>query len=1720
MEYVDKCNDCDEQQNCKNDAKNEPCRCLLRSGVLDNSNLNVFGHYGPANDCSTLGKLCAHSSSFAVVCNAVYDPSGSVLSCGDESFNSCAECSLIKGTGVTVGQLECAVGGALNCVKNHICGSGCQGGQVGCIENGACRNGDSNIIVGNGYCGVFNGNDNVGCGHCELAVCYCNLFTGGSAIGGGVNLDYSGVTGLVGNGNVNFSTCSCICLVGGCIAVGVYVVVAAVSNTVELDLFDAGHQHVQGQVGESYVATGGGVGPNVTGLCGINGVLKVCKCAVSPFSNGLGVRSYTILADVEAYGNGGFGIVDPEQVDILAEVSNDGVLAEPIPTGLVFEALRNKACKGLSKRVLVVCIICYGVGLGLVELTVYIVVNVVNRSLNVVLSGNVLAGHYKGEVAFANLLAVDIGFCIIITDNAGYVYCSFNGFAFCIPAITGESDVCNAACNNLVVGAVQVSCGIVVEAVLVNKGNGGEVRSNEGNHAVFEGNILTNDHLILLGVVFNVNVSLCVVLGLACERQGDFNVLAKGVTQGLAVAKQSELICLCAAVCSKVSVGCQAVGEYNCLSGRQGCKEVCSQGYFLSLCCSRGKNERSSTGDNSCHEVSVRSGELEGEFKRLGRSYKVVPVVIEVNNNRVSSNFKVIEVFYVDRLISFVVSLLDDDNNLDIASDNSGVIYEIIVGSKSVTVKDQFADFGGQSVVLENSVNCGGDLRLGCTQKRAVFNVLNGRFIINNVAFFILYNNGDGVLSVRIDGLFGLFGSGLLGSGLFRSGLLGSGSFGLGAFGSGLLGSGAFRLGAFGSGFFGSGGIFFDFAFNSSLNYDVLSGHIVNNIAGSNVYPTLSVCIVCIVEHLGEVGAYGKESVENNNTVVILISYAIEIANVNGNVKAGGHLCGIFHNHIEREVEQLVELFVACGYSGYARADNVNYLCKCLFDNFSCIKGNALCKYKAGVACIEIHEAVVSNNCANSGSEEAVNNADCIALYKVVNAVCVFCLVNNCGVEVCKRIGGSCCCLEKVLHIEIVTCNCSELIDNVVNGVIEVAVNLCGQTVGDLNAGNVFKLFYKYFKGRNGCECIYKVLCFEVVGEVIAGNSFYVRKENLCIAGGKSLAIYFAKECGIYCFKNSNDLFKSELLCECYKVIGLCCVSCKNLILKSVHFGIGGICQSFESEAENTCELSGNVNFCYELAVGQANVAHLIEQNRKLCCCCTDHVGACSENKVEVDNLGLFYFAIEVGDLEACGEQLAAVVNVCKLVESRNEIFESIDQACRLELQEAIIVLRGDCNTVDLNFGDGLLHGCKNAECLNEIVLDIEHTVEFFCYVNTGGENNLCELLNVNLVNERANVDSLNQTLCIDNLGDNAIAKNVHSDALNVKGVNKSLEVGYVFEYGLVAANCLDNCIGADSIDSCIVILEASNNVCRRNKVAVESSGDLSLDNLSLNEVSVAVSCSDCIYADNAVSNQLLNGDNAVVEQSFSIQNFVNYVVNKNLFGEAVSVGIDKCFKSILVYVLVGQVSIANNGLDVGKICSILNVDAVELYSLVEINDFKKLCGSEIQSKIHQLFGVIIDKSIGINVLECLFDILCADIVCKDFNVLNVGLQIHILEQADKTVGIYASEKFIGIYASKKRFCVDIANNRLNKIDDLLFGEHSQDLRLGQNITQASAGGHAFDQSLNVAVLDVGQESLRVYGNGNVGRRYVFDLLLVGVHVQPIFSQRTERHYCQNSDDS
>ena len=1672
MEYVNECDECQEQQNCKHDANDNPCGYGLRSSVLDDSNLNVLRHYGPANNLCALGKLCVHCFNFGVVCNTVYNPSGSVLSSSDECINLCKECSLIHSANVTVGQFECAVSGALNCVKNHFCTCGLESGQVSCVENGTCGNGNSNIIVGYSYGSVFNGDNNVGCRHCELTVNYCNFIANGCAIGGFINLDDCGVTGLVSCGNIDFGSCGSICLISGCIAVGVYVVVAVVSNTVEVNFTAACNEHSESEVGQSHVTVEGVVGPNVAGFNTVDGRFEVCKSAISPNSNGVFVRFYEFSTNIEVYGNLGYSIIYPEEGDVLAELSENSVFAEPFPTGLVCITIGNIAQNGLNKCFFIVSIVFYCVLESLIglELTVYIVVNIVNRCLCIVLSGNRLTGHCEGKVTIcigscceligvgcANKQCLEV---FVTEDSSVDVQLCGNGFALCVPTfICNTFDVCNTVGSGSI--GFEVRLGIIDETILVNESNSGEVRSVECNHSVFNGNACNC-------ISINVNKGLFVVAGLACERKNELNTVAKAIDCIYAIKS-----CLDGFFAVGIVFTIELISEGYGITGcciNEGCKHCIGDSYLLCACFCSGKNEILALSLNLGQEC-LRKFEAQSVCIIIPVLFNDYYVIVAFNLNVYKAVNLNLGLFGNFGFVGFFVFLCCNIcNNIDVAVNGDFAIKCYVNPFNAVGI----TGFLGV-LLLENLVSSGfPNSFIECNNCACLntFNHRNGYF----KALAVLYDQVNIVV----------------------------------------LNFGVCNLGG------GFGGGFVFNVFNSRLYNDVLGGHLVNDITGCNIYPTFRTFEVGVIQHLGKVGSYRKESIENNNTVVILKGYTVEIGYLNGYIKAGGHVSGFFENHIQCDLEHFVELFFASSYCRYARSNNVNCLSECLLHKCSCIKGNALCKYKGCIACIEVHEAVVSNNGTNSGVQETVNNADSIALYKVVNAACVLCLINNSVVEVCEGIGGSSCCLEQIFHIKVVTNNLCELVDNVVNGVVKITVNLCGQMVGDFNTGNAFKFFYEYIKGGNGCEGVNEILYFELVGNVLAGNSFNIGDENLGIARGKRLVVCLAEECRINCLENSNDLFKSQFLCECNKVIGLSLVSCKNLILDDIHFGAGGICQRFESDAENACEFSGNSNISYQLAICKIDVANLAEQNGEFCCCCTDHVGACSKNKVEVDFLGLFNLTLEVGDCEACGKQLAAVIDVCELGKGGNKIFESVDQSCGLKLQESFSVLSSNSSTINLNFGDGLLHSCKDIECLNHVGLEIQHAIKLLCYVNTGSINNLNKLLNVNLAYKCTNVDSLNQAFCIDHLGDNAITDNTLSNSLNIKCGDELLKIGDVLkvENSLIAANCINNRINTNSIDCCGVTIKACNDICGNDETVVESSGNLILNNVNLNKVSIAVVNCKCIYTDNVVCNQFLNSDNTVIEQALSICYFVAKVCTENFYSETLSVIANESFQSILIDVFVRQISIADNSLDVAKVCSSLNVNAFELYSLVDVNDLEELLGSEIQSEIHQRCGVILNESLGIDVFDCLIDIFFIDVVHQNIDVLNVGLQIHILEQADETFGIYASEQLVSVNASEKCFGVNITDDILGKIDNLFFGKNCQNFCLSQNVAKTAIYGQTFNQSLDVAVLNVGQESLRVNGNSNVGRRYVFNLLFVGFYVQPVFSQRTERQNCQNSDDS
>ena len=481
MEYVNENDECKQQQNNKYDANDEPCGYALGSGVLDNSNLNVIGHFGPANDLCALGELCVHCFNLRVVCNAVYDPSGSILSSGHEVCCFCLECSLIQIAGVTIGQYEVSLRVALNLVKNHVGAlSNLESGQIGCVKNGVCGNSNSNVLVlNNNFLVTVNNNDNVGSRHLEGAVGYCNFANGSLAISGGVNLNDSGVTGLVSGGNSDDGVENSVGRVSGYLTVGVYVIVTSIKYTLKGKSVLVCNDICQSQAGQSNTISGG---PNVAGNLAIDVKLESCETVILlPFTDVdlIGI-SYSNTVNFEVYSNLGCCIVYTEEVNVLAEVAYNSILVEPIPTVCSCVTLNVKildACNKLSLLGIGV-IVCNGILYGLVEVTVYIIVNVVNSRLNNVLGSNSLAGHVELEGSGGVLCTVNFGCNIFITGSTDHVQYYGNLFALCVPTFTANN--IGVTIRNFVF-VFQISFGSVLELILVNNGNGGEVRSVESN---------------------------------------------------------------------------------------------------------------------------------------------------------------------------------------------------------------------------------------------------------------------------------------------------------------------------------------------------------------------------------------------------------------------------------------------------------------------------------------------------------------------------------------------------------------------------------------------------------------------------------------------------------------------------------------------------------------------------------------------------------------------------------------------------------------------------------------------------------------------------------------------------------------------------------------------------------------------------------------------------------------------------------------------------------------------------------------------------------------------------------------------------------------------------------------------------------------------------------------------------------------------------------------
>ena len=1772
MENVNQCDESDEQENCKNDANDQPCG--VGCGVFKESNLYVIRNLCPA--C----KLCAlrqvsKSLCLGFVCNTVYNIGNNcIFSCLNVCLYLSQECAFIYrlGESVLVSENSGTVISANNTYENEICGSCGEladvvaGNEVG-SQNVTCGNGNNNgvnvtvcagllvavlIGVSDGVSGVTENFDhNVGCGHCELAVNNLDQIALLSTVDGLVNLEGSGIAGLAGDGdNVAFG---CNNLINGYVTVYKDVVLLFYLSTVEVE-GTCGDEIAERVISKSLavIKVSPGVAAKViqNELC-----LEVYKQGVTPCCNGLGVslcRRGVTAALVEVYSDLGFVEIDPEQTEGLGAESIFVDSISAIPEPVAFEC----ACGNNGEQGVYVGLGEDGVGYGqsILNFAVYVVVDVVVFCGQVSGNGYGFSRHREG----VSELGIVKHYLIIYKTcrNNGLVdYKVANGFAGSIVKLAvkgydsslGKYSVCRSRFNNVLV----VEC----YAVLIHKSNGGEVRSVECNGVLgyFE-SIVFSGQLFAIEVNKGLNAVSTI---LACEGQNDCNgcaILKFTNVSRLAVIVEGEFVGLC-------TLGCICLGSVGktdlfnvyvqsiCIVNEK-CKHLFVKSYLLCICYVCGQNERV----KGCKEILFKA-EVEC-FNALILD-DLVPILGE-NNGELTINTVIVDLeinvcYEVADLNSCLCCILVKRNgNVYGQVTLNGVLEDCIIPCVGVCVAEK----------------CIYVAKLGVQTSCCVVEV--GEIFTK----LLSVENGDG--------------SGLVGNDL------------------------AVNNGNDGNGVFG-------YALNVSLKNDISLRHYGYVCAGLSIHPAIEAFNAGVINHFGEVGACGKESGEEYLAVLIYEINTVEVVYVNGNVKAGVNGGAVTDENVQSLVYKGIELG---SKAGLVFAKQAEYSVHTLFKNNLCIKGNALFEYEGGVAAVEVHQAVVCDNRTNSGSHQTVCNLNSVALNKVVNAACVFYLINYCGVEVCKRIGGGCSLLKQILQIKFITEVCSNLFENVINGVIEITVDSVGQTVGDLNAGNVFKLLYEYFEGGDFSECIDKVLCFEVVGEVIACYSFNVCKQNLCIARCENLVVNLTEGRGIDRFQNSNYLFKGQALCKCDKVIGLSCVNSKNLILKCIEFGIGGISHLFEGNAENACKLGGDGDVCNQLSSCEANVTDLIHQSGKLDGCLADHIGACSENKAEVDSLDLFNaLFIEVGDSEGRIKELTAIVKICQLVESGNEVFKRVEESCGKELDVTAIVLFGNNNTVDLDRGYRLLHGCKNVKRLNKVVIEIEHANEFLS--NAGFVDNLNGLLDINLRNESTEVDCLDKTCSINDLGDGAILQDLNGNGFNINDIDQSLEVGYVIHNrGVATGDCIDSSTYTDCFNSSGVVLEASNEVCHGKCIVCKSGGDLILDNVNLNEVVIAVNCSECVYVDNLAGDQLADLDNAVIQKLLNVQNacsdqackvgeegreksvtkqqnlnvdssrigavaidqFIiqinenavsNHSVNVNnvaiyVFNEVfncenlivncffyncfcnVSIHIvselilntveqageyglvnvcgDGCretsnvciykrIQSHLVYIRGSQGFVTNGILDVEKICSSLNVNAVQLNSCIDINDFEEFSGSQAQSQIHQLISIIVDKSVGINVRNSLFDSIFADVTHQKVNILNVILQIDFFQECYKTCFIYASKQSIRIDASKELLGINVSNDRLDKVDDLLFGKDRTEFFLGHNASKTAGSRKPLNQSLYVAVLEIGQQGLGINGNGNVGGRYVLVRLFFSLYAQPCVSDRTDRQNCQNHYD-
>ena len=552
MENINKCDECDEQENCKNDANNQPCRNRACSFFKDSIH-NIGSDLNPTYKGRTFGNV---STSFFLGCilNAVYNVDNNcILGNLNICLNLIDECFFINRFGqcILICENEGTIFAAYNTYENQICRSSRQfadvvaGDQVG-SQSGACGNGDNDCVniaicanlfiailigVGNGVSGVANNLDqNAGIiGHYKGVgvVDQCDNVTLLNTVNGFVNLNDSSITISEGynSNNVGFG-------ISGCryITIDEDVGLMLYLNTIEINgaFFD---EIAKGVIGERLGLIK--VFPNVACLLAINCAYERSEEFVAPLSNRAGNSQYILFVftttNVEVYGDGALAGINPIQIEVLGTNGFVGnrfcAIPEPV-IGVIIAglySLQSVYIRFVEDRVL------YG-QFGLrYELTTfkYIIVNEVSGCCQIVDNGYGFSGHceitvklntvesclfvYKtsGHMGSRLIYTLDLITSFVVTTNGNGVAISTDQFYDGIVYAVG-----NSVCYIFTIVNGQI--------VLVNDGNFGEVRSIEGDVGCVDGN---NGIIQLFAVQLNKGLNTINTV-LTCERQNNGNDFA------------------------------------------------------------------------------------------------------------------------------------------------------------------------------------------------------------------------------------------------------------------------------------------------------------------------------------------------------------------------------------------------------------------------------------------------------------------------------------------------------------------------------------------------------------------------------------------------------------------------------------------------------------------------------------------------------------------------------------------------------------------------------------------------------------------------------------------------------------------------------------------------------------------------------------------------------------------------------------------------------------------------------------------------------------------------------------------------------------------------------------------------------------------------------------------------------------------------------------------